>query len=108
MNHEIPAPDTTVDGTGLLCVTLLLRLRKEIDSTEPGTVVPVIATDPAAPLDLPAWCHMTGHTYSAPSPATHSRCSPFNWLPTRCPPGPTRHGTQQPHGAPRLPRHGQR
>lgn len=61
--HEIPSPGTTVDGTGLLCVTLLLRLRKEIAGAEPGTVVHVIATDPAAPLDLPAWCHMTGHHY---------------------------------------------
>lgn len=26
----------------------------------------VIATDPAAPLDLPAWCHMTGHHYLGP------------------------------------------
>ncbi|MFC8996314.1 sulfurtransferase TusA family protein [Streptomyces rochei] len=66
MNHtgpDTPAPGITVDGTGLLCVTLLLRLRKEIDGAEPGTVVHVVATDPAAPLDLPAWCHMTGHHY---------------------------------------------
>ncbi|MFF3391735.1 sulfurtransferase TusA family protein [Streptomyces sp. NPDC002669] len=71
MNPEIPetpAPDLTVDGTGLLCVTLLLRLRKQIDGAEPGTVVHVIATDPAAPLDLPAWCHMTGHDYLGPVP----------------------------------------
>jgi tRNA 2-thiouridine synthesizing protein A len=66
MNHETPAPGITVDGTGLLCVTLLLRLRKEIEGAAPGTVVHVIATDPAAPLDLPAWCHMTGHTYLGP------------------------------------------
>ncbi|MET9916320.1 sulfurtransferase TusA family protein [Streptomyces sp. NPDC059605] len=65
---EVPAPDLTVDGTGLLCVTLLLRLRKQIDGAEPGTVVHVIATDPAAPLDLPAWCHMTGHHYLGPVP----------------------------------------
>lgn len=63
-----PAPDLTVDGTGLLCVTLLLRLRKGIDGAGPGTVVHVIATDPAAPLDLPAWCHMTGHHYLGPVP----------------------------------------
>jgi hypothetical protein len=25
-NHDIGGPDHTVDGTGLLCVTLLLRL----------------------------------------------------------------------------------
>ncbi|MGJ5894657.1 sulfurtransferase TusA family protein [Streptomyces niveiscabiei] len=58
-----PAPGITVDGTGLLCVALLLRLRTEIDAAAPGTVVHVIATDPAAPLDLPAWCHLTGHDY---------------------------------------------
>ncbi|CAM5650740.1 hypothetical protein GCM10010261_61870 [Streptomyces pilosus] len=50
----------------MLCVTLLLRLRKEIDAAKPGTVVHVITTDPAAPLDLPAWCHMTGHHYFGP------------------------------------------
>ncbi|MFF4040603.1 sulfurtransferase TusA family protein [Streptomyces sp. NPDC001816] len=61
-----PAPALTVDGTGLLCVTLLLRLRKAIDGADPGSVVHVIATDPAAPLDLPAWCHLTGHTYLGP------------------------------------------
>ncbi|MFF2809132.1 sulfurtransferase TusA family protein [Streptomyces sp. NPDC058000] len=67
-NPQTPAPDITVDGTGLLCATLLFRLRKEIDGAEPGTVVHVIATDPAAPLDLPAWCHMTGHHYLGPVP----------------------------------------
>lgn len=64
----VAAPDITVDGTGLLCVTLLLRLRKQIDGAAPGTVVHVVATDPAAPLDLPAWCHMTGHDYLGPVP----------------------------------------
>lgn len=51
-----------------ICVTLLLRLRKAIDGAKPGTIVHVIATDPAAPLDLPAWCHMTGHHYLGPIP----------------------------------------
>ncbi|MFI9152506.1 sulfurtransferase TusA family protein [Streptomyces sp. NPDC053367] len=58
-----PPAGITVDGTGLLCVTLLLRLRGRIADAPAGTVVHVIATDPAAPLDLAAWCHMTGHTY---------------------------------------------
>ncbi|MFJ8107639.1 sulfurtransferase TusA family protein [Streptomyces sp. NPDC096132] len=60
----------TVDGTGLLCVTLLLRLRRAIDGAAAGTVVHVVATDPAAPLDLPVWCHMTGHLYLGPVPGT--------------------------------------
>ncbi|KUL21312.1 sulfurtransferase TusA family protein [Streptomyces regalis] len=63
--------DITVDGTGLLCVTLLLKLRARIDGAGSGSVVHVIATDPAAPLDLPAWCHMTGHTYLGPVPDPH-------------------------------------
>ncbi|MGW3498712.1 sulfurtransferase TusA family protein [Streptomyces sp. NPDC001020] len=58
--------DITVDGTGLLCVTLLLKLRAAVDGADAGTIVHVIATDPAAPLDLPAWCHMTGHHYLGP------------------------------------------
>jgi TusA-related sulfurtransferase len=68
MNHSAtPAPaDITVDGTGLLCVTLLLRLREEIICAEPGALVHVIATDPVAPIDLRAWCHMTGHHYLGP------------------------------------------
>ncbi|MFK0021263.1 sulfurtransferase TusA family protein [Streptomyces sp. NPDC090798] len=44
---ETPAPGITVDGA------------------KPGTVVHVIATDPAAPLD---WCHMAGHHYVGPVP----------------------------------------
>ncbi|MFI6645343.1 sulfurtransferase TusA family protein [Streptomyces sp. NPDC050504] len=61
-----PGPAITVDGTGLLCVTLLLRLRAAIQDAGAGTLVHVVATDPAAPLDLPAWCHMTGHHYLGP------------------------------------------
>jgi tRNA 2-thiouridine synthesizing protein A len=28
--------------------------------------VDVVTDDPAAPLDLPAWCHLTGHHYLGP------------------------------------------
>jgi TusA-related sulfurtransferase len=65
--------DLSVDGTGLLCVTLLLRLRQAVDGAPPGTVVHVLADDPAAPLDLPAWCHMTGHHYLGPLPGDDDR-----------------------------------
>ncbi|MET8397687.1 Sulfurtransferase TusA [Streptomyces sp. 111WW2] len=61
-----PPADLTVDGTGLLCATLLLRLRKQIEDLPSGTVVHVLATGPAAPLDLPAWCHMVAHDYLGP------------------------------------------
>jgi len=74
MEHSAPqTADLTVDGTGLLCVTLLLRLRKAIDGAQADTVVHVITTDPAASLDLPAWCHMAGHTYLGPVPDAADR-----------------------------------
>ncbi|WP_406164963.1 sulfurtransferase TusA family protein [Streptomyces sp. NBC_00996] len=63
-----PGIPLVVDGTGMLCGTLLLRLRKEIEGAPPGTLVRLWATDPAAPLDLAAWCHLTGHTYLGPVP----------------------------------------
>ncbi|MFJ8474356.1 sulfurtransferase TusA family protein [Kitasatospora sp. NPDC094011] len=62
-------PDLTIDGTGLLCVQLLLRLRARIAHLPAGAVVHIHTTDPAAPLDLPAWCHLTGHAYLGPVPS---------------------------------------
>ncbi|GAB3256871.1 hypothetical protein GCM10027456_34400 [Kineosporia babensis] len=47
----------------MLCVRLLIKLRGVVAPAEPGTVVQVLTTDPAAPIDLPAWCHLTGHEY---------------------------------------------
>ncbi|WP_316520174.1 sulfurtransferase TusA family protein [Kitasatospora brasiliensis] len=68
MTAPAAAPDLTIDGTGLLCVQLLLRLRARIAHLPAGAVVHIHTTDPAAPLDLPAWCHLTGHEYLGPVP----------------------------------------
>jgi tRNA 2-thiouridine synthesizing protein A len=57
-----------LDGGDRRCVLLLLELRRLIGKLPAGTAVHLIATDPAAPLDLPAWCHLTGHTYLGPVP----------------------------------------
>jgi tRNA 2-thiouridine synthesizing protein A len=51
---------------------MLLDLRTLVATLAPGRLVHVIATDPAAALDLPAWCHLTGHTWLGPI-ATHDR-----------------------------------
>ncbi|TMR16545.1 sulfurtransferase TusA family protein [Nonomuraea turkmeniaca] len=56
-------PDLVVDGRDKLCVQLLIKLRAHVRRAGPGAVIHLIATDPAAPVDLPAWCHLTGHTY---------------------------------------------
>jgi tRNA 2-thiouridine synthesizing protein A len=62
-----------LDGGDRSCVALLIELRALVGDCPPGTIIHIAATDPAAPLDLSAWCHLTGHTYlgavgSAPRP----------------------------------------
>ena len=58
-----------IDGGDRTCTALLLELRAHITQLGPGTVIHLISHDPAAPLDLAAWCHLTGHTYLGPVPA---------------------------------------
>ena len=52
-----------VDGGDRGCGELLLVLAARSRTLAPGSMVRLLATDPAAPIDLPAWCHLTGHTY---------------------------------------------
>jgi tRNA 2-thiouridine synthesizing protein A len=58
---ETPTPDHVVDVGDTLCGELALLLRAELGKLEPGQVLQVVARDPAAPQDLPAWCELTGH-----------------------------------------------
>ncbi len=69
MNGVADVPPVVIDGGDRSCVRLLLELRDQVAGLVPGTVIHLIATDPAAPLDLAAWCHLTGHTYLGPQPS---------------------------------------
>ncbi|PZG55671.1 sulfurtransferase tusA [Spongiactinospora gelatinilytica] len=62
----VPGDPVVLDGGDRRCVLLLIELRRLVADLEPGRVVHLIASDPAAPIDLPAWCHLTGHTYLGP------------------------------------------
>lgn len=53
-------------GGDLGCARLLILLRKEATALVDGTVVHLETTDPIAPIDLPAWCRITGHEYLGP------------------------------------------
>lgn len=53
----------TIDGGDLGCARLLVLLRDRAAVLPAGAVVRLVATDPVAPVDLPVWCHMTGHAY---------------------------------------------
>jgi tRNA 2-thiouridine synthesizing protein A len=49
------------DAGDLACGDLVLALRRRLNEMPPGSVMELIARDPAAPEDLPAWCRLTGH-----------------------------------------------
>ena len=53
----------TIDGGDLGCARLLLLLRDRVATLPAGAVVHLVTGDPVAPIDLPVWCHMTGHEY---------------------------------------------
>jgi TusA-related sulfurtransferase len=49
---------TVVDATGLSCPMPVIELAKAVRDVEVGTVVRLLATDPAAKVDVPVWCRM--------------------------------------------------
>ncbi|MGR9086314.1 MAG: sulfurtransferase TusA family protein [Gammaproteobacteria bacterium] len=53
--------DIEVDASGLNCPLPLLRLKKALSAMASGDVVKVIATDPAAHLDLGVYADQAGH-----------------------------------------------
>ncbi len=43
------------------CGRLVTELRDRMNRLEPGEQLEVVSESAGAPLDLPAWCQMTGH-----------------------------------------------
>jgi tRNA 2-thiouridine synthesizing protein A len=59
-----PDPDTPlieVDARGLRCPLPVIRLAEAARDAAAGTVIVVLAGDPAARHDIPAWCRMREH-----------------------------------------------
>lgn len=56
-----PSDAARWDAGDMSCGDLVLQLRLRLAELEPGAVLRLTATDPAAPEDLPAWCGLTGH-----------------------------------------------
>lgn len=53
--------DDEIDATGLLCPLPVLKARKRLKGMQPGQVLRLIATDPAAVIDVPHFCSESGH-----------------------------------------------
>lgn len=58
---EVPEAADVVDARGLVCPAPIVRLARAARGRAAGTVLTVLATDPAAGVDVPAWARMRGH-----------------------------------------------
>ncbi len=61
-NRSATRPDT-VDCTGQRCPLPVLALARWALDRPAGSLVRVIADDPAAATDIPAWCRLRAHNY---------------------------------------------
>jgi tRNA 2-thiouridine synthesizing protein A len=56
------ASDEVWDAGDRGCGELVLELRIRLTARPTGHVLQLVARDPGAPADIPAWCRMTGNT----------------------------------------------
>ena len=53
----------TLDCIGRRCPLPVIELARQIREVPVGGMLTVVADDPAARLDIPAWCRMRGQDY---------------------------------------------
>jgi len=53
--------DQEIDARGLLCPLPVLKARKRLRGMAVGQVLRLVATDPAAVVDVPHFCAEAGH-----------------------------------------------
>jgi tRNA 2-thiouridine synthesizing protein A len=58
-----PAPSLTIDALGRKCPIPIIMLAEKINYVPMGSVVAVLADDPAAFTDVPAWCRLKSHAH---------------------------------------------
>lgn len=54
-------PDDVLDATGLSCPLPVLKTRKRLKGMASGSVLEVLATDPASFVDIPHFCNVSGN-----------------------------------------------
>ncbi|GGI07211.1 sulfurtransferase TusA family protein [Egicoccus halophilus] len=47
-----------VDASGMSCPMPVIELAKAVEGVAVGQIVRLLATDPAAKVDVPVWCRM--------------------------------------------------
>lgn len=66
-------PVRHLDCLGKPCPIPVIELAKALADAAPGDVVSVLSDDPAARLDVPAFCRMRGHALLSDTPAAVGR-----------------------------------
>jgi TusA-related sulfurtransferase len=61
-------PELVVDARGRRCPLPVIDLARALPGVRQQDVVEVLADDPAAATDIPAWCRMRGHGYLGTRP----------------------------------------
>ena len=68
---DVVETSETYDAGHMGCGELVMVLRSKLRAV-PGKVVHVIARDPGAPEDIPAWCRLTRNDLVRHEPERHS------------------------------------
>lgn len=50
-----------LNAVGLSCPIPIIKTKKAMDELNPGEILLVLADDPGAREDFPAWCEQTGN-----------------------------------------------
>ncbi|MGH3356718.1 MAG: sulfurtransferase TusA family protein [Nocardioidaceae bacterium] len=56
-------PALVIDCTGMRCPMPVIELTRRLDEVGVDEVIGLVADDPAARSDVPAWCRLRGHEY---------------------------------------------
>ena len=56
-------PTEVLDCLGQRCPLPVIALARRLPELPPGAVLRVLADDPAAANDIPAWCRLRGQEY---------------------------------------------
>ena len=56
-------PDEIIDCLGQRCPLPVIAVARRLPQLPVGAVVRVLADDPAAAIDIPAWCRMRGQEF---------------------------------------------
>lgn len=62
---SVQPPALTIDALGKKCPIPIIMLAEQINDVPRNGIVAVLADDPAAFTDIPAWCRLKSHHHVA-------------------------------------------